>query len=280
MISFSINSQELVNNQLLGEWKVENVVKYPDHPKMKSFIDGLKVSSFSFDNKGRFEFKSSSNSQLISMTIEMTQNTYWKFDKSQNLIKIGTPKDDYSIMGIFVKSKNNIIFFELQESGIILQMTKIKDEVDINFSGSIPTEVKPEKLIEKNPNKIIEINDSEIIPFDLIDNIPVTTDCNPKWEKEKLRKCFQNSITTHVNRKFNIDLASNLGLAPKIHKIITTFIIDKTGEIVNVHSEGSHSILNNEAARVISILPKMKPGMKDGKVVNVKYTLPIQFKVE
>jgi hypothetical protein len=164
-ISFSVHSQDIINTQLLGEWKVENVVQYPNHPKIKPFIDGLKVSSFSFDNNGRFEFKSSANSQLISMTVEMTQNTFWKFDKSHNLINIGTPKDDYSCMGIIIKSKNNLTFFELQESNIILQMTKTKNGVDKNFSESKPAEVIQEKPIEKKTDKIIEINDSDIIPF-------------------------------------------------------------------------------------------------------------------
>jgi protein TonB len=214
------------------------------------------------------------------MITEMTNSTNWKFDKDTNHIKIGSQKDNFSIMGIFIKTENNQVYFNLEESGIIFLMKKLEIESEIkNTEHKLITE-KEIIAIENSNLKTIEIDESEIYPFALIENIPITTDCNPKWKKEKIFECVQKSITMHVNRKFNADLASTLGLSPKIHKIITTFIIDKNGEIVNINSTGSHPTLNNEATRVISILPKMKPGMKDGKPVNVKYTLPIQFKVE
>jgi hypothetical protein len=37
-----------------------------------------------------------------------------------------------------------------------------------------------------------------------------------------------------------------------------------------IQKEVRHPKLNNEAAKVIGTLPKMKPGMKDGKPINVK----------
>lgn len=38
--------------------------------------------------------------------------------------------------------------------------------------------------------------------------------------------------------------------------------------------------LKNEAIRVVNLLPQMEPGKQRGKLVNVKYSLPIAFKVE
>jgi protein TonB len=38
--------------------------------------------------------------------------------------------------------------------------------------------------------------------------------------------------------------------------------------------------LQDEAIRVISLLPKMKPGKQQGKPVKVRYAVPIAFKVE
>lgn len=281
LISFSVNSQDLTKEILFGEWKVENVVSQPNIPKINPLIDGFRNSTFTFDKTGKFDLKTTKDSELFSMTAEMTKNTYWNLEKSSNLIRIGTPKDNYSIMGIHIKIKDDLTYFELQESGIILKMIKTKTDVNVNFTEQkVLDNSYPDKPIENNPNTVIEINESEVIPFELVENIPITSDCKSNLNKEKLRECVQKSITMHVNRKFNADLASTLGLAPKIHKIITTFIIDKNGDIINVHSEGSDPVLNNEAERVISILPKMKPGIKDEKAINVKYTLPIQFKVE
>jgi protein TonB len=38
-------------------------------------------------------------------------------------------------------------------------------------------------------------------------------------------------------------------------------------------------ILEKEAIRIISLLPKFKPGMQKGKPVKVKYAQPITFKL-
>ena len=279
-ISLSVNSQSFSEKELFGIWKVDKLEKKPTAPEFAILLDGFINSTFNFDKNYKFELKTSKNSEIFSMVTEMTNSKSWKFDKNSNHIKIGSSNDNFSIMGIFVKKENNKIYFNLEESGIIFLMKKLKIESEIK-------NIKKKSIIEKknvdNNNtelKIIDIDESDIHPFSLVENIPMTSDCNPKWKKEKIFKCVQKSITMHVNRKFNVDLASTLGLAPKIHKIITTFIIYKNGEIVNINSTGSHPTLNKEATRVISILPKMKPGMKDGKPVSVKYTLPIQFKVE
>jgi protein TonB len=58
------------------------------------------------------------------------------------------------------------------------------------------------------------------------------------------------------------------------------FKIDKKGEIVDIRARAPHKRLEKEAIRVVSILPKMKPGRQRGKAVGVKYSLPIVFNVE
>lgn len=279
-ISLSVNSQNFSENELFGIWKVEKIEKKPVAPEFAILLDGFTNSTFNFDANHKFELKTTINSEIFSMVTEMTNGKSWIFDKNSNHIKIGSSNDNYSIMGIFVKKENNKIYFNLEESGIIFLMTKTKIEREIeNIEEKLVIERK-NIVIDNTELKMIKIEESDIHPFDLIENIPITSECNPKWKKEKLFKCVQKSIIMHVNRKFNADLASTLGLAPKIHKIITTFIIYKNGEIVNINSTGSHPSLNNEATRVISSLPNMKPGIKDGKPINVRYTLPIQFKVE
>ena len=47
-----------------------------------------------------------------------------------------------------------------------------------------------------------------------------------------------------------------------------------------VRSRAPHPRLEKEAARVINMLPKMKPGKQRGKPVIVPYSLPITFQVQ
>lgn len=57
------------------------------------------------------------------------------------------------------------------------------------------------------------------------------------------------------------------------------FVVDTEGYIVNIEpgSPGTHELFMLEAIRVVQSLPRWKPGLRNGKPVNVYYTLPINF---
>jgi hypothetical protein len=45
--------------------------------------------------------------------------------------------------------------------------------------------------------------------------------------------------------------------------------------------KGASENLNNEALRAVKLIPDFeKPGFKDGKPVNVYYSLPVTFKLQ
>lgn len=62
-------------------------------------------------------------------------------------------------------------------------------------------------------------------------------------------------------------------------KVFLKFIIDETGKVVDpkVLKSTGHQILDDEALRVISLMPNWKPGKQNGKEVRVYYNLPINF---
>ena len=65
-------------------------------------------------------------------------------------------------------------------------------------------------------------------------------------------------------------------------RVICQFVINNDGSIVDVaivRSSGDPS-LDNEAIRVIKSMPKWKPGTHRGKPVRVKYTVPVNFRLE
>lgn len=63
-------------------------------------------------------------------------------------------------------------------------------------------------------------------------------------------------------------------------KVIINFIIEKDGSVTNVKPyRGVSPDLDKEAIRVISSLPKWKPGAQHGKPVRTAYTMPIAFKL-
>ena len=64
-------------------------------------------------------------------------------------------------------------------------------------------------------------------------------------------------------------------------RVIVSFIVNKDGAIVEPEViKGVNPSLDKEALRVISGMPKWKPGSQRGKPVRVKYTVPVNFKLQ
>ena len=63
--------------------------------------------------------------------------------------------------------------------------------------------------------------------------------------------------------------------------VMVSFIVEPDGAVTNVQVvRGVHEALDNEAVRVVSASPKWKPGQMSGRKVRVKYTIPIEFRLE
>ena len=65
-------------------------------------------------------------------------------------------------------------------------------------------------------------------------------------------------------------------------RVICQFVVNKDGSIVDVEvvRSGGDPSLDKEAIRVIKSMPKWKPGKQRGKPVRVKYTVPVNFKLQ
>ena len=65
-------------------------------------------------------------------------------------------------------------------------------------------------------------------------------------------------------------------------RVICQFVVNKDGSIVDVEvvRSGGDASLDKEAVRVIKSMPKWKPGKQRGKAVRVKYTVPVNFRLQ
>lgn len=63
-------------------------------------------------------------------------------------------------------------------------------------------------------------------------------------------------------------------------RVIVSFIVKKDGSISDTKVERSvNPYLDKEAERVIAAMPKWKPGKQRGQAVNVKFSVPVSFKL-
>ena len=61
-------------------------------------------------------------------------------------------------------------------------------------------------------------------------------------------------------------------------KVFVSFVVERDGAVTHATVEkGMGSDYDEEALRVIGLMPKWKPGKQNGKAVSVKFTLPVIF---
>lgn len=63
-------------------------------------------------------------------------------------------------------------------------------------------------------------------------------------------------------------------------RVVLQFVVDKAGKVGNIRVVRSiDPALDQAAIDVVRALPDWKPGMQKGQPVNVRYTLPVSFKL-
>lgn len=156
----------------------------------------------------------------------------------------------------------------------------VEDQAEVEETVIQSTESNQEQEIVKVADVAVEEVDEDIeVPFAVIENVPVYPGCENEKDNNAKKNCMSEKISQFVNKKFNTELAGELGLSGR-QRINVIFKIDKTGSIVGIRARAPHPGLEKEAARVIGLLPKMKPGKQRGKAVTVPYSLPIIFQVQ
>ncbi len=84
------------------------------------------------------------------------------------------------------------------------------------------------------------------------------------------------ALRTYIaNRVSYPEIAKKNGIQGKVY---VSFVVDAEGSVTSTRIErGVDPSLDKESLRVVSELPKWKPGKEKGKAVKVKFTVPINF---
>ena len=129
----------------------------------------------------------------------------------------------------------------------------------------------------KYEKKDLQPNDYKNVMLPVYPGCRKFSEMNEKNFK-KSKRCMQYSITNYVSSNYDMSLLQSKYefLRNKAVKTITDFVISKEGLIEKLKSISLVSFLENESTRILSQLPKIKPGTKDGKPVGVLYTIPIK----
>ena len=142
------------------------------------------------------------------------------------------------------------------------------DDEEIPITEQLKTPPPAPEIIE-----IVEDED-EIEETIIESTVPLFPGCK-RVAKSKRRDCFQEKMNNHIRRNFRYpEKAQEMRIQGRV---FVQFMIGTDGDISGIRTRGPHSILEREANRIISLLPKMTPGTQKGRPVRVPFSIPIQF---
>ena len=151
----------------------------------------------------------------------------------------------------------------------------VKETADDIFKEELPT---TDKTITSEQIEVLKKTDAPLTLV-LVEKAPIFPGCEKATSNQERRECMSNKLSKFIQKKFDTDLGSRLGLKGK-QKIYVNFKINKQGDVEILQTQATHNKLGEEANRVVNKLPRMTPGQHGNKTVDVLYTLPISFTIQ
>ncbi len=204
-----------------------------------------------------------------SATLKAGSETILEFEDLSNLSKEETlKKEEFFRKATNARRVGAFIMKDRRGQSVILTT---------NESGLVSMDIRKDGVTtSKHNNDLNEIvNDKTVsIPFTVVDEVPVFPGCENAEDK---RACFNKMMQNHIIDNFRYpEEAQKNGIQGRVN---TMLIIQKDGSIGGVRTRGPDTLLEEEAARIISLLPSMTPGEHRGKAARVPYSIPITFKL-
>ena len=244
--------QNLVNQHILNNFHYPQLANYFD-------IQAMVNVNYTIDKNGVVK-NVSSNAALIGVAFEDVDSKKIisdAFEKAANSIIESLPKINPSIVdGIAVDKKfRTPILYRLSdiEKGSMISININKIAIGLDFLSK-----------RKKDNYILS-------------QVPVFPGCE-KLSETKKRECFQDKMNRHIGKNFRYpEIAQEKGIQGRI---FVMFMVGKDGNVSGIKTRGPDPILEKEAVRIISLLPKIKPGEMEGRKVRVPFSTAITFKLQ
>ena len=155
---------------------------------------------------------------------------------------------------------------QIQEINALIVVDDNKEVESVDITSE---DIKTDEVIIAPP--VEEIPDEDPDPDDVIFRVVEVKPEFPGGDKALFKYLSENV-------KYPV-MAQENGIQGKV---VCQFVINKDGSIVDievVRSAGDPS-LDKEAVRVIKSMPKWKPGKQRNQPVRVKFTLPVNFRLQ
>ncbi|WP_299337834.1 energy transducer TonB [uncultured Psychroserpens sp.] len=233
-------------------------------------------------NISKGSFINPNTGKTVTGVIDLNVTEYYKLSDilMANLSTVSNGKQLETGGMIYIEASQGTTTLELKDNRsleILFPTPQKKSGMQL-FNGEWQENNINWSLTNTTDLEVIDIDEAHIdVPFNVVEVVPTFPGCESE-DNDIRKQCTTAAISKFISRKFNTDVALGLGLSGR-QRILSMFKIDEDGNITFIQSRAAHPRLSEEADRVISLLPKMSPGLQRGKPVTVPYSLPINFTV-
>ncbi len=117
------------SQDFIGTWKVKEISDSKETEAMKKmFSDNFHNSEFTFTTDKKLQFVTSNKSRASHELTKGLSSASWILNEKTQRISIGSKKNNYTILGIFYKEIDGIMYFQLHEFNYVFKMEKVVKE--------------------------------------------------------------------------------------------------------------------------------------------------------
>lgn len=211
---------------------------------------------------------SSSNDELVDLnSVGKCAIEQFKSSNSKEFIQV-------SSRSRYVRKKNNSHLNKLKAHLKTVPQKTVEVVKETPATVIESKEVKSVTPAMVSGSKELVIKD--FLRFDQVTKAPIFITCDENSDDFK-DECNKETIVGVLleNMVYPFDAAAE-GIQGKVW---VRFVIDKEGYVKNVTTKGPENgaLLEEEAERLVKLLPKFLPGKHNNEYVNVEYFMPIEF---
>ncbi|MEN8816910.1 MAG: hypothetical protein ABF274_08590 [Nonlabens sp.] len=164
----------------------------------------------------------------------------------------------------------------------IIDSTKIKSYEYLNsdssdevvpitggFSTAPPIPMPPVGMI------VIEDEFKDGVPFTIVDTSPEFPDTPQYLSRDEKRVYFSSKVKDHIDKHFDTNIIRHK--KDQLQKVSVRFTIDSSGNVADIETRANYKQYQDEAVRVLKLLPMFTSGQQRGNKIDVIYSLPIIF---
>ena len=265
----------LVGNLDLSNEEVAEKVPFNLVEEIPLFKDCQKVSIY--QQEKCFKEKISSH---IKKNFKYPEKSYRNSVQGRVLVQFIIDKEG-SVADLNIRGPYKGELLEKEAERIIRKLPKFKpgkhNGKTVKVKYGVPITFKIPGKKPSNVRKANKLNSSEqIYRFSEVTTIPSFKKCINSNSIE----CFNTEFINHIDKYFAYpEEASINNIQGKVH---VQFVIDKNGDVANIRTKTPEGgdVLGTATVKLIEKLPRLKPAIKDGKPVSVKYNFPINFSLK